>query len=120
MIAVISHSQLTFDQIGYALGGPQLGPISMGHGPLRQETNKLSFLFQGQSGRPSWRGLGFQGLLSARVEGIAPPHNATRMATDASGNLVKRQFQLQERNHTAPTLFQPFGRSFRSHRDTPI
>jgi hypothetical protein len=120
MIAMISHSQLTFDQSGNSLSGPQLGSVSMGHRPLGQETNNLPSLFQSQSGRPSWRWLGFKCLLSTGLEGIAPPHNATCMATDAPANLMKRQLQLQEPNHTAPTLFQQFRRTFRSHQDTPI
>jgi hypothetical protein len=120
VIAVIFHSQSAFDQIGNSLSGPQLCSVSMGHGSLGQETNKLFFLFQGQSGGPPWRRLGFQCLLSAGLQGIAPPHNAARMATYASGNLMKRQLQLQERNHTTSTLFQQFRRSFRSHRDTPM
>jgi len=120
MIAMISHSQLAFDQVGYALGGPQLGPISMGHGSLRQETNKLSFLFQGQSGRPSCCRFGFECLLPTGLQGIAPSHYAARMATDAPGNLMEGKLLLQERSHTTPALFQEFWRPFRSHRDTPI
>jgi len=69
VIAVISHSQATFNQVGNSLSSPQLCSVSMGHGSLGQETNKLFFLFQGQSGRPSWRRLGFQCLLSAGFQG---------------------------------------------------
>jgi len=47
MIAMISHSQLMFDQIGNSLSGPQLCPVSMGHRPLDEETDKLFFLFRG-------------------------------------------------------------------------
>jgi len=120
MIAMISHLQVTFDQIGNSLSGPQLRSVSMSHRPLGQEMNKLLFLFQGQSRGPSWRGLGIQCLLPAGLEGIAPPHHATRMATDASRYLMERQLLFQEPNHTSSTLFQQFGRPFRSHRDTPI
>jgi len=119
VIAVISHSQVTFDQIGNSLSGPQLCPISMGHGSLGQEANKLLFLFQGQSGGPPWCRLGFQCFLPAGSQGIPPPHNTTRMTTYASSNLMKRQFLLQEGKHTPSTLFQQFWRPFRSHRDTP-
>ena len=120
MIAMVFHSQSTFDQIGNSLGGPQLCPVSVGHGPLGQETNKLFFLFRGQSGWPTWRRLGFQRLLPTGLQGIAPTHNAARMATYASGNLMKGELLLQERNHTTSTFFQQFRRPLRSHRDTPF
>jgi hypothetical protein len=120
MIAVISHSQAAFDQVGNSLRSPQLGSVPMGHGSLGQEMNKLFLLFQGQSRGPSWRRLGFQCLLSTGLQGIAPPHNAARMATYASGNLIKRQLELQKHDHATSTLLQQFWRSFRPHRDTPI
>ena len=120
VIAMIPHSQLTFDKLSNSLSGPQLRSVSMSHCALGQETNKLLFLFQGQSGRPPRCRLGIQCLSSTGSQGIAPPHNATRMATDSPPDLMKRQLLLQERNHTTPTLFQQFGRPFRSHRDTPF
>jgi len=119
VIVMISHSQSTFDQIGNSLSGPQLCSVPVGHRPLDQETNKPFFLFQGQSRGPARRRLGFQCLLPTGLQGIAPTHNATCMATDASGNLMKGEFLLQEQSHTSSTLFQQFWRPFRSHRDTP-
>jgi len=120
VIAMVSHSQSPFDQIGNALGGPQLCPVSVGHGPLDQETNKVFFLFRGQSGWPARCRLGFQCLLPTGLQGIAPTHNATCMATDASGNLMKGKLLLQERSHTTSPFFQQFRRPLRSHRDTPF
>ena len=70
MIAMVSHSQSTFDQIGHSLGGPQLCPVSVGHGPLGQETNEPFFLFRAQSGWPARCRLGFQCLLPTRLQGI--------------------------------------------------
>ena len=120
MIVMISYSQSTLDQIGNSLGGPQLCSVPMGHGPLDQETNKLFLLFRGQSRRPAWGRLGFQCLLPTGHQGIAPTHNATCVATDASGNLMKGKILLQECSYTAPTLFQQFRRSLRSHGDTLV
>jgi hypothetical protein len=120
VIAMVSHAQLTFDQIGNALGGPQLCPVSVGHGPLGQETNELFFLFQGQSGWPARCRLGFQRILPTGVQGIAPTHNAARMATYASGNLMKGDLLLQKGNHTTSTFLQQFWRSLWSHGDTPF
>jgi hypothetical protein len=120
MIAMVSHSQSTLDQIGNSLRGPQLGPVSVCHGPLGQETNESLFLLRGQSGRPAGCRLGFQCLLPTGLQGIAPTHNAARMATYTSGNLMQGEFLFQERNHTTSTLLQQFWRSLRSHGDTPF
>jgi hypothetical protein len=120
VIAMVSHSQVTFDQIGNSLRGPQLCPVSVGHSSLDQKTNKVLFLFRGQSGWPAWCRLGFQCLLPTGLQGITPTHNAARVATYASGNFMKGELLLQERNHTTSTFFQQFRRPLRSHRDTPF
>lgn len=120
MIAMVSHPQSTFDQIGNSLGGPQLCPISVGHSPLDQETNELFSLFRGQSGWPAWDRLRFQCILSTGLQGIAPTHNTARMAPYTSGNLMKGELLLQERSHTVSTFLQQFRGPVRSHRDTPF
>ena len=120
MIAMVFHSQPTFDKIGNSLGGPQLCSVSVGHGPLGQEANKLFLLFQGQTGWPPGGRLCFQRVLPTGAQSIAPTHNAAGMATDATGNFMEGEFLLQERSHTTPALFQQFRRSFGSHGDTPF
>ena len=120
MIAMVSYSQSMFDQIGNALGGPQLCPVSVSHGPLHQETNEPFFLFRGESWWPAGRLLGFQCTLPTGLQGIAPTQNAARVASYASCNFMKGKLLLEEPNHTAPTLFQQFRRPMRSHRDTPF
>ena len=120
MIAMVSYSLSTFDQIGNSLGGPQLCPVSVCHGPLDQETNESFFLFRGQTRWSARCRLGFQCLLPTGLQGIAPTQNAARVATYASGNLMKGKLLLQECSHTTPALFQQFRRPLRSHRDTPF
>jgi hypothetical protein len=120
VIAMVSYSQSTFNDVGNSLGGPQLCPVSVGHGPLGQEMNETFSLFQGQSGWPARYRLCFQCILSAGLQGVAPTHNAAGMATDASGNLMKGELLIQERSHTTSTFFQQFRRPVRSHRDTPF
>jgi hypothetical protein len=120
VIAMVSHSQSTFDQISNSLGSPQLCPVSMCHGPLDQETNESFFLFRCQSGWPARCRFGFQCILPTGLQGIAPTQNAACVATYTSGNLMKGKLLLQERSHTTPTLFQQFRRPLRSHGDTPF
>jgi hypothetical protein len=120
VIAMVFHFQSAFDKIGNSLGGPQLCPVSVGHGPLGQETNELFFLFQGQSGWPARGRLGFKRILPTGLQGIAPTHNATRMATYASGNFMEGKLLLQKGSHTTSTFLQQFWRPLRSHGDTPF
>jgi hypothetical protein len=111
MIAMVSHPQSTFDQIGDPLRGPQLRPISVRHGPFGQETNKSIFLLRCQPGWPTWRGLGLQGILPARSQHISPPENTASVTAYASGDFMKGEFLFEERNCTAPTIFQQFRRT---------
>ena len=120
MIAMVFHSQSTFDQIGNSLGGPQRCPVAVGHGPLGQETNESFLLFQGQAGWPARYRLGFQGILPTGLQGIAPTHNAARMAPYASGNLMKGKLLFQKGSHTTSTFFQQLWRPLRPHGDTPF
>ena len=120
MIAMVSYPQSAFDQIGNALGGPQLCPVSVSHGPLHQEMNESFFLLRGQSGWPARRRLGFQRILPTGLQGIAPTQNTARVASYASCDFMKGKLLLEEPNHTTSTLFQQFRRPMRSHRDTPF
>ena len=120
MIAMVSHTQSTFDQIGNSLGGPQLCPVSVGHGPLGQEPHELCLLFPGQAGGAARDRLGFQGLRPPGLQGIAPPEHAARMAPEASGNLMQGQLLFQQGRHTPSTFFQHLWRPVRSHGDTPL
>jgi len=120
VIAMVSYSQSTFNQIGNSLGGPQLCPVSVSHRPLDQETNEPFLLFRGQSGWPARCRLGLQCILSTGLQSIAPPEDATCVAPYASGNFMKGKLLLQERSYTTPTLFQQFRRPLRSHGDTPV
>ena len=59
VITMVFYTQMTFDQIGNALCGPQLGPVALYHGPLSQETNQTFFLFRCQFWRSPETGLAF-------------------------------------------------------------
>jgi hypothetical protein len=119
VIAMVSHSKMTFDYLDNSLGGPQLGPVSVRQGPFGQETNQLFFLFRGQPGWPTRRGLGLQGILSAGSHRISPTKNTAGVATDASGDFMKGELLFEEGNRTASTFFKGFWRTLRSHGDTP-
>jgi hypothetical protein len=119
VIAMVFYPQTTFDQIGDPLCGPQLRSVSVCRGSLHQETNESIFLFRGQPGRPTRCGLGLQGILPAGSQRISPTKHTASVATDASGNFMEGEFQLEECDRPASTIFQRFWRTLRSHGDTP-
>jgi hypothetical protein len=118
VITMVFYTQMTFYQIGYPLGGPQLCSVAMSHGPLSQETNKAFFLFRRQFGRSTGRRLGHQRFLTAVLEGITPAKDATGVATHTPGDLMKGQILLKKGDYTLPTFFQRLWRTMRTHRDT--
>jgi hypothetical protein len=118
VITMVFYSQLTFDQIGNALGGPQLRPVAVCRGPLGQEANKAFFLFQGQLWRSARNWLGLQRFFTAVPEGITPPKDAAGVTTHTPGDLMKGQILLKIRDYTFPTFFQRLWRTMRPHRDT--
>jgi hypothetical protein len=119
MIAMVFHSKMTFDHLDNSLGGPQLCPVSVRQSPFYQETNQLLFLLRGQPGWPPRRGLGLQGILPAGPHRISPTKDTAGVATYASGDFMKGEFLFKKGNRTPSTFFQGFGRTLRSHGDTP-
>jgi hypothetical protein len=120
VIMMVFHLQLAFDQIGDPLCCPQLCPVTMGHGPFGQEANEAFFLFRGQSRWSARRWFGFQRVFPSILERIAPTKDAARVATHASGYLMKGQFLFKKYNYTPTTIFQQLRRTMRSHGDTPF
>jgi len=104
VIAMVSHPQAAFDQLGNPLRGPQLRPVAVGHGPVGQQTNEPSFLLRCQPRGPTARGLGLQRRLPASSERIEPTQHTAGVAADSPSDLMQRQLLLEERDHTAPTL----------------
>jgi hypothetical protein len=119
VIAMVSHSKMTFDHLDNSLCGPQLCLISVRQGPFGQETNDLLFLLRGQPGWPTRRGLGLQGILPAEAHRISPTKNTAGVATHAPGDFMKGELLFEEGNRTASAFFQEFWRTLRSHGDTP-
>jgi hypothetical protein len=120
VIMMVFHPKLAFDHIGDPLRCPQLRPVTVRHSPFGQEADESLFLLRCQSRRSARRRLGFQRVLPAVLERIAPSQDAARVTTHASCNLVKGQLLFEECYDTFPTLFQRCRRTVRSHGDTPF
>jgi hypothetical protein len=118
MITMVFYAQLTFDQIGNALCGPQLGPVAVCHGPLSQEANKAVFLLRGQLWRSAGHRLSLQRFVTAVLECITPPKDAAGVTTHTPGNLMKGQILFKKGDYSFPTFFQRLWRAMGSHRDT--
>jgi hypothetical protein len=120
MIMMVFHPEFAFNQIGDPLCCPQLRPVTVSHGPLGQEADESLFLLRCQSRWSARRRLGFQRVLPAVLERIAPSKDAARVTTHASCDLVKGHLLLEECYDTLPTLFQRYWRTVRSHGGTPF
>lgn len=121
MITMISYTQVPLDQIRNALCCPQLRPITVCYGSFGQEANEALLLFRCQLRWTARCRPGFQRIFAAFVECIAPPEDAARMATNATGYLMKGQVLLKKDSYTLPTFFKQIWRTVRSwHGDTPF
>jgi hypothetical protein len=118
VITMVFYTQMTFDQIGNALCGPQLGPVAVCHGPLSQETNQTFFLFRCQFWRSTGNRLGLQRFFTAVLKCITPPKDAAGVTTHTPGDLMKGQILLKKGDYTFSTFFQRLWRTMRPHRDT--
>ena len=117
MVPMVADPQVTLDQRGNPLRGPELGPVAVGHGPFRQEPHEAGFLGRGQPGGPAHRRLGRQSLQPVGLPRIAPPEHTARVAAQAAGNLMQGQRLFEERDHPLPSRLEHFGRTARSHGD---
>jgi hypothetical protein len=121
MIMMILHSKLVFDQFGNAGCCPQLRPIPIRHGSFSQEPDKALFLTRCKLWRSARHWLGFQRVVAALFERIAPSENTARMTTNAPRNFMKRQLLLKKCNYTLSAFFKQLRRAMWSwHRDTPF
>ena len=117
MIAMIVDSQFFLDQVGDALGGPQLGAVAIRHRATSKKTHESGFLLPAQPVRSTGSRLGLQSIGSAGAQGITPTQNAAGVAADAAGNLMQRQTLLEKRDDFATTTFQCLRRPVWSHGD---
>jgi hypothetical protein len=120
VITMIPYPQPAFDQGSNSLGGPQFRPVAVGHGTLRQELDQLCFLFFGQSRWSSGGWLGFQRVRSTRVQRVAPAKHRAGVASNPTGDLMEREFLLQQSDDATTTLLQRFRSTLRSHMGTSI
>jgi hypothetical protein len=117
VVAMVVDPQAAFDQRGNALGGPELRAVAVGQCPLGQQPHEARLLVRGEPGRPAGGRLGRQRRWPARVQRIAPPEHAARVAPEAAGDLMQGQLLFEERDHPLPPRLERLGRTARSHGD---
>jgi len=76
---------------------------------LGQQPHEARPLSRGEPGRPAGGRLGLQRRWPARAQRIALPEHAARMAAEAAGDLMQRQFLFEERDHPLPTRLEHVG-----------
>ena len=120
MVAMIFDAELSFDQHGHSLSGPQFGPITMGHGPLCKKDHQFCLLLESKPWWSARGGLGLQCRAAADAQSIAPSEYAAGMAADPACNLMQREVLSQQRDHAAASIFQILRRAVRSHGGAPF
>jgi len=120
MVAMILNAELSFDQHGNSLSGPQFSTIAMRHGPLCKEPHQLSLLLQRQTWWSARCGLGLQPNATAAAPRIAPPEHTAGVASDPPCNLMQREVLSQQGDHTAASILEILRRTVRSHGRAPF
>lgn len=120
VVAMILDAELSFDQHGNSLSGPQFGPIAMRHGPLCEEDHQFCLLLQRQTWWSARGGLGLQCSAATAAPRIAPSEYTAGVASDAACNLMQREVLSQEGDHAAASILQIFRRTVRSHGGAPF
>jgi len=119
MIAVIAHAEFFGDQVGYPLGGPDIGGVTPSQRPLEQQANEPVELPAAQERRASGDRLGAQGRRSAPTGGVAPAHHGAGVAPHFPRH-VRQGPVLRQQGHRAPAArLQSLRRSEWSHPGVP-
>ena len=114
MIAVVVHPELTLDNLGNSRRGPQVGPVAVRDRPFEVQLHQAAPLGRSQPGRAPRGRADLQSLRSSSLPGIAPPHDGTGVALDATGNFIEGETGLQERQSSPAPIFQQVGVTLQS------
>lgn len=120
MIAVVLNAEAAVNHFGHALGGPQLGTVTVCQRALRQVAHESSFLCGGEHAGAAGGGLGFQRVGSAAPHRVTPAHNAAGSTPDSSSHFVERKILVQPFDCVSASLFQGYWRAMWSHGACPF
>jgi len=90
MSAVVANAELRFDERGDSRRGPQVGAVAERERSAKEQLHQAAPLGPSQTERTAWGEAHPQGLLSATPTGIAPAHDRTGVARDATPHFVER------------------------------
>ncbi len=95
MIAIVTDSEATPNQIGHSLRGPDGRGEPKGSGSSRQQTRQQDQVSVGQFGRSSGARAAMQGLLPSPSEALRPHKHGLTAHAELSGNRRERLPTLQ-------------------------
>jgi len=119
MIAVIANAEFFGDQVGYPLGGPDIGGVTPIQRSLEQQANESAYLSASQARGASKDRLGAQGRRSATTGGVSPAHHGAGVAPHFPRHFRQGAI-LRQQSHRAPAArLQSFRRSEWPHPGIP-
>lgn len=116
MIGMVGDPKVTFDQLGHAGTGPQVGRESRCLRPLEKFFLQGFPLFRGQPGGSARGRMGLECAFPALREGRLPSPHASAIDTHPLGHFFGGMTFLKKIHRPAATAFQILGTSGRSHR----
>lgn len=119
VIAVIADAEALADQLRDAGGGPNFGPIAVGHRALQQQLDQALPLADAQLERTARREPHAQRQAPALVARITPSHHRDRCTAQQAADLVERPAFIQEPQRAMPSCLENRRPTLRSHDEHP-
>jgi len=119
VVGVVLDAEASVDDMGHALGGPQIGGNPLRGRPLLQQDLEFLELFGGQSGRSPRLGCLLEGSQSAGLPGRLPAHRRLAGNATLAGDVGGQRAALKESSRFESPAFEqckvPFLSLWKSH-----
>ncbi len=117
MVAVIAHAEAALDQVGDALGGPQVALPSVGACSPEQQWSQGLSLRVGEFGFGARVWPGVEAAWSLALQCLSPSVHGALVDTEAARHLGLGQSAIEQAHGPLPTALELLGGSVGSHGD---
>jgi len=107
MGVMVAHPEGALDELGHALGGPEIAPKAKGFGASTQEVGQVRPLLGGQLGSRSGSGMTTQGLLARAPSALEPLAHGSLTHAQGTGDLALFPARLSQIPGTQTAIFFP-------------
>jgi len=115
VVTVIAHTESPVDEVGDALGGPQVGLPAVGAGAAGEQAEQFALLLLGEPGVGSGVALGVEAMGALLVEGGFPAVDRAGAGAGAPGDLGLGEAVGEQALSPSPSALEFLGGSWRSH-----